>query len=205
MKIPEHLTLSYLLAQLGPQQEYGLAGTLLVMTAGMLPDLDGLSVLAGWKAHLKYHRKIGHGVPMTLFGPLLLALGWSTQLEDHSWLPLWAWCQLSLLLHLFVDVLFYRWKVQLLWPFAEWGIGLGLVYWNDLVPTLLLYTNTASALLWPDAAVHIAAGTLGVLALYVLWRAMRRDPETGWLRWLMRDWAPHSPRLCRWLTGDFIT
>src|SRR2546426_138534 len=41
MKIPEHLALSYLLAQLGPHQTYGPAGTVLVMVAGMLPDLDG--------------------------------------------------------------------------------------------------------------------------------------------------------------------
>src|SRR5205809_209618 len=72
MKIPEHLALSYLLAQLGPQQTFGPAGTVLMMAAGMLPDLDGVSILGGWNAHRKYHRKVGHGLPITLLGPLLL-------------------------------------------------------------------------------------------------------------------------------------
>src|SRR4051812_20592575 len=109
MKIPEHLALSYLVAQLGPQQTYGLAGTSLVMVAGMLPDLDGLSILGGWKCHLKYHRMVGHGMPMTLLGPLLLALGASPYL-DGPWWVLWLWLQLSLVLHLVLDLLFYRWK-----------------------------------------------------------------------------------------------
>ena len=205
MKIPEHLALSFLLAQLGPQQTYGPAGTLLVMTAGMLPDLDGVSILGGWKCHLKYHRKIGHGLPVTVLGPLLLALSWAPHLGSWAWLGLWAWLQLSLVLHLAVDVLFYRWRTELLWPLSNWGLGLGLVGWNDLVPTLILYAATAAALAWPVEAPMMAAFGLGLLALYVAWRARRREPLTGWLAWLTRDWAPGSPRLCRWLTGDFVT
>src|SRR5438552_5442021 len=140
MKIPEHLALSFLLAQLGPQQTYGPAGTVLVMAAGLLPDLDGISILGGWKCHLKYHRKVGHGLPVALFGPFLLALAWWPHLTDQSWLGLWAWLQVSLLLHLVVDFLFQRWPVQLLWPLSNWGLGIGLIGWHDLVPTLLLYT-----------------------------------------------------------------
>src|SRR5207253_203520 len=121
MKIPEHLALSYLLAQLGPQQTFGPAGTVLMMAAGMLPDLDGVSILGGWNAHRKYHRKVGHGLPMTLLGPLLLTLFLTPRLDLWAWLTLWAWLQLSLLLHLAVDLLFYRWRVQLLWPMSNWG------------------------------------------------------------------------------------
>ena len=44
-----------------------------------------------------------------------------------------------------------------------------------------------------------------LLALYLGWRVWRPDPGSGWLAWLSRDWAPGSPRICRWLTGDFIT
>ncbi len=204
MKIPEHLALSYLLAQFGPQDSYGTAGTLLVMVAGMLPDLDGISILGGWKCHLRYHRKVGHGLPMTLAGPALLAAGWALYSGDN-WLGLWLWLQLSLLLHLFVDVLFYRWRAQLLWPVSNWGVGLGLVGWNDLVPTLVLYAATALTLAWPAGAKGVAAAGLTALALYVAWRARRREPLTGWLAWLTRDWAPRSPRVCRWLTGDFVT
>jgi hypothetical protein len=50
-----------------------------------------------------------------------------------------------------------------------------------------------------------ATAGLSLLGLYILWRAWNREPLTGWLGWLTRDWAPRSPRLCRWLTGDFVT
>jgi len=205
MKLAEHVALSYLLAQLGPQQTYGPAGTLLVMAAGLLPDLDGISILGGWQCHLKYHRKIGHGLPVTLLGPLLLALCWAGQLDGWEWLGLWAWLQVSLLLHLVVDLLFHRWPVQLLWPVSNWGVGLGLIGWHDLVPTALLYVAAALALVLHASAWWIAGGALGLLAVYVAWRAWRPEPLSGWLGWLTRGWAAGSPRLCRWLVGDFIT
>src|SRR5262249_28817730 len=81
MKIPEHLALSSLLAQFQVQPSYGVGGTVLVLVAGMLPDLDGISILGGWNCHLKYHRKLGHGILMTLLGPLALALTGSLLLD----------------------------------------------------------------------------------------------------------------------------
>src|SRR5258708_6199946 len=114
MKIPEHLALSFLLAQFGVQQEYGTAGTTLMLVAGMLPDLDGVSILGGWTCHRKYHRVLGHGLPVTLLGPAALALAGSWLLGGG--LLLWAWLQLSLLVHLTTDCLFYRWPAQVLWP-----------------------------------------------------------------------------------------
>jgi membrane-bound metal-dependent hydrolase YbcI (DUF457 family) len=205
MKIPEHLAMSYLLAQLGPQQTYGTAGTLLVMAAGMLPDVDGVSILGGWNCHLKYHRKVGHGLPVSILGPLLLALPWAIAGGEPSWLGLWAWLQLSLILHLLVDLLFHRWRVQLLWPLSNWGIGLGLIGWHDLVPTLLLYAATAVALLWPARGAWIAGMSLGLLGIYVVCRARYRQMPSGWLRGITQEWARRAPRVCRWLTGDFIT
>jgi hypothetical protein len=81
----------------------------------------------------------------------------------------------------------------------------GLIGWNDLVPTLLLYAATATALIWPTIAPLAAAIGLCLFASYVALRAWRPAPLNGWLGWLARDWAPNSPRFCRWLTGDFVT
>jgi hypothetical protein len=203
MKIPEHLALSFLLAQFGVQQEYGTSGTTLMLIAGMLPDLDGVSILGGWKCHRKYHRVLGHGLPVTLLGPIVLAL-------VGSWLVgggmlLWAWLQLSLMVHLATDCLFYRWPAQVLWPLSSRGLGLGLVAWNDLVPTLVLYGAVAAALAWPVAASRAAVAGIVLLASYVGWRAYWPRPRSGWAAWLTGDWARRSPRLCRWLTGDFVT
>ncbi|MBI1913531.1 MAG: metal-dependent hydrolase [Planctomycetes bacterium] len=206
MKIPEHLALSYLLAQFGVAQEFGAAGTGLVLLAGMLPDLDGLSILGGWRCHRTYHRVLGHGLLVTLFGALLLALvgAWALG-QSGVFLTLWAWLHLSLLAHLATDCLFYSWPVQLLWPFSTWGVGFGLVAWNDLVPTLILYAAAALALAWPVATTLAAVGGVALLGLYLGWRAWRPRPHRGWGGWLTGGWARRSPRYWRWLTGDFIT
>src|SRR5436309_885270 len=167
MKFPEHVTMSFLVAQLGVQQEFGFAGTALVVVAGCLPDLDSLTLLAGWRVYRKYHRVVGHGLPMTLLGPVLLALVGSTLLGASTFLPLWLWLQLALLLHLVTDVLFYNWPAQLLWPLSAHAWAASLLTWNDLVPTALLYSSTLLCLLLPRHAAAIAGAGIGGLFLYL--------------------------------------
>jgi membrane-bound metal-dependent hydrolase YbcI (DUF457 family) len=205
MKCPEHVTLSFLIAQLGVQQQYGVGGTLLVIAAGNLPDLDALTLFVSWRIYRTYHRIVGHGLLVTLLGPPLLALLGSHGLGLGPFLPLWGWLQVALLVHLLTDVLFYRWPVQLLWPFSARGWGAGLVSWNDLVPTLVLYTTSLLALCWRERAFEFGlAGVIG-FGLYLLWRAWMPRPQSGWAYWLTGGWAPESPRFWKWLTGDFIT
>lgn len=167
MKIPEHLALSYLIAQFNVQPRYGLAGTALVMAAGMLPDLDGITIVAGWDYHRRHHRVLGHGLPLTLGGPLVLAALGSGLLRIGPLLPLWLWLQIAFLGHLVTDFCFYRWPVQLLWPLSRRGWGLGWVSWNDLVPTLTLYTATAAAIAWPSHAATAAGIGIGLLGAYM--------------------------------------
>ncbi len=146
MKVPEHVAFSFLLAQLGVHQQYGWPGTGLVIGAGCLPDLDGIGIIGGWRFYQRYHRILGHGLPMTLLGPAALASLGSWILHVGPFLVLWSWLQVSLLLHLFTDVSFYSWPVQLAWPLSKRGWAGGLLTWNDLVPTILLYGGTASSL-----------------------------------------------------------
>jgi len=205
VKIPEHVTLSVLLAQFAVQPEFGLGGTALMVAAGCLPDLDGAAIVAGWRFYRKYHRILGHGVLMTLFGPLLLALVGAAAFGWEALATLWLWLQVSLLAHLITDIYFYNWPVQLLWPFSRRGWGVGLLTWNDLVPTVLLYTATAVALTWPPGAQPAALAGIAGLTLYLLWRSVRPRPEDGWSGWLTGSWATHSAPFWRWLTGDFIS
>jgi len=205
MKLPEHIAMSYLLAQLGVQQEYGPVGTALVVAAGNLPDLDVATLLVSRRFYRHYHRVLGHGILMTLFGPAALALLGAAFLGQPALVPLWYWLELALLIHLFVDVCFYRWPAQLLWPLSTHGWGLGLIAWNDLMPTLTLYAGAALCMAWPAKAFTFAAISLGMVGYYLAWRAVCPQPETGWRGWLAGGWAPRSPRFCRWLTGDFVT
>lgn len=205
MKIPEHIAFSYLIAQLGVQQEYGPWGTALVVLAGCLPDLDGLTLVAGWRVYRRYHRVIGHGLPLTLLGPAALAWIASELFALGPFWPLWFWLQVALLGHLVTDVVFYNWPAQLLWPLSRRGWSVGLLGWNDLVPTLALYTGTALALLWPKLALTAALLAFGTIIVYLLWRAWRPTPVTAWGAWLAGDWAEDCAPVWRWLTGDFVT
>ena len=205
MKIPEHVALSYLVAQLGVQQQYGPWGTVVIIAAGCLPDLDGLTLLAGRRAYRTYHRILGHGLPVTLAGPLVLAATASFAFGLGRIWPLWAWLEVSLLAYLFVDVCYYRWPVRLLWPFSNRGWGFGLLSWNDLVPTITLYAAVAVTVAWPSLAPQCAAAAIGVNLLYLGWRAWQPAPITGWGAWLAGDWTRDTPRFWRWLTGDFVT
>jgi hypothetical protein len=204
MKIPEHIAFSYLLAQLGVQQQYGPWGTGLMIAAGCLPDLDGLTILGGWRCYRRYHRILGHGLPVTLAGPAVVA-GIAVLAGLGPFWPLWLWLQLSLLGHLAVDVCFYGWPVQLLWPLGKRGWGFGLLRWNDLVPTVTLYLSAAVTVIWPSASAISAILGISAVVLYLGWRSLWPQPRTTWGAWLAGDWARHSPRFCRWLTGDFVT
>lgn len=204
MKLPEHVTFSFLLAQLQVAPAHGPAGTALVVAAGLLPDLDGLTVLGGWDCYRRYHRILGHGLPVTVVGPAVLAVG-GAALGIGPFLELWGWLHLSLTAHLVLDVCFYRWPVQLLWPVTARGWGLGLVAWNDLVPTLVLYAATATVLLCPGWAVGAATAGQSAFWLYLAWRAWRPRSRAPWARWWTGDWAARHHRCWRWLTGDFVT
>jgi hypothetical protein len=204
MKVPEHIAFSFLLAQLGVQQEYSWPATSLVIAAGCLPDLDGIGIVAGWRFYRRYHRILGHGLPMTILGPLILA-GVGCLLSNLPFFPIWCWLQLSLLCHLLTDVSFYNWPVQLLWPLSRRGWAFGLLSWNDLVPTLLLYGGVVTVLVWPAHGPWISLTILLGLLAYLYWRSKRREPSGRIEEWLAGGWAGGTPRFYRWLTGDFVT
>src|SRR5262249_34530591 len=103
------------------------------------------------------------------------------------------------------DVVFYRWPVPLLWPFSWKGWEVGLVSWNDLVPTLVLYVGLAAVYAFPARATWLAAATLIVLTGYLAARAFGCQPRPGRTAWTTGGGAKKSPRMFRWLTGDFVT
>lgn len=205
MKIPEHIALSYLLAQFGVQQQYGWPGTALMIVAGCLPDADGLTILGGWQCYRRYHRRIGHGLPVTLFGPMLLTVVASLFMHSDRWLPLWFWLQVSLLAHLYTDYCFYRWPIQFLWPLSSEGWELGLLRWNDVTPTIILYLATIVAIVDPNRSAAAAAIGTALLGNYLIWRIWHPRPITAWGDWLAGSWTQYHARYWRWLTGDFVT
>ena len=58
MKFPEHVAVSFLFAQFGVQQQYGVGGSMLMILAGNLPDADTLTLFGGLRFYRKYHRDV---------------------------------------------------------------------------------------------------------------------------------------------------
>jgi hypothetical protein len=141
---------------------------------------------------------------MTVLGPAALAFLGSWIFQVGPFLVLWAWLQVSLLLHLFTDVCFYNWPVQLAWPLSRRGWAGGLLTWNDLVPTVFLYGGAAAILAWPERGTWIALTSFLGISCYLVWRALRPE-QSAWEIWLAGGWTERSPRFCRWFTGDFVT
>src|SRR5262249_47677846 len=139
-----------------------------------------------------------------MLAPFALA-GVGCLLFNLPFFPIWGWLQVSLLCHLLTDVSFYNWPVQLLWPISKRGWAFGLLSWNDLVPTLLLYGGVAIVLVWPVHGPWISSAIFLGLVAYLYWRSKRREPNGGIEEWFAGGWAEGTPRFYRWLTGDFVT
>lgn len=173
MTIPQHLALSFLLAQFDVQPRYGIGGTALVVAAGVLPDLDRLSLLAGWHAHRTCRNAAGHGLPVALAAPLLLGLLGSEVFQLGPLRPLWCWLQIALVAHLVTDVFSCRWPVKLLWPFSVRGWGFGLIPRSFPALALLLYAAAGTALCSATLAPFAAGVGVAGLVVSLTWRACR--------------------------------
>jgi|KBSMisStaDraftv2_1062788.scaffolds.fasta_scaffold252601_2 hypothetical protein len=115
MHIPAHLMLSWMVGhRLTARRDRAL-----IAWAGVAPDLDGLSILAGADAYGRWHHVLTHG----LFSGLLIATlisSWSKDRVKVWWLSLCAFH-----LHLLCDVLGsgVGWPMQYLWPLSETFYG----------------------------------------------------------------------------------
>ena len=111
MHIPTHLMLSWVVGhRLTTRRDRAL-----IVWAGLAPDLDGLSLIAGADAYGRWHHVLTHG----LFAGVLVGtlLAWSGKDRVKVW-----WLSLCAFhLHLACDLLGsgVGWPIQYLWPFSE--------------------------------------------------------------------------------------
>jgi|GEM_PF-1903644 LexA-binding, inner membrane-associated putative hydrolase len=117
--IPTHLMLSWVVGhRLTARRDRAL-----VAWAGLAPDLDGLSLIAGADAYGRWHHVLTHGLVAALLVGTLLSWGGKDRLKVW-WLSLCAFH-----LHLLCDLLGSgtSWPMQYLWPLSEtfYGIAYG--------------------------------------------------------------------------------
>jgi inner membrane protein len=87
----------------------------LIAWAGVAPDLDGLSIIAGTDAYGRWHHVLTHGLFAGLLAGTLLSC-WGKERMKVWWLSVCAFH-----LHLICDLLGsgVGWPMQYLWPFSE--------------------------------------------------------------------------------------
>lgn len=122
----------------------------LVTLAGVAPDLDGLSLLAGQEAYARWHHVVSHGLPVALL--LCGALAWRADDRRETFLLALA----SFHLHLLCDLVGSGdfslggtgWPLLYLWPLSRaelsWSGQWDLVSWQN---TLIGLAATAACLL----------------------------------------------------------
>lgn len=96
MHTPTHALLSWLCAELGPFERRDRA---LVFAAGVLPDLDGLSILGGVELYRRWHHVLLHN----LAAALVVALALAAFARRRLWV--FALALLAFHLHLICDYL----------------------------------------------------------------------------------------------------
>lgn len=85
---------------------------------------------------------------------------------------------MAMLSHLLVDMIYSGhphmedWPVRLFWPVSDRGFAWPIVPWGDVGTTLLFVGEMFALYRWPLRAQAIAATTLGLVALYIMLRAM---------------------------------
>jgi hypothetical protein len=115
MHIPTHLMFSWVIGHRLVERR----DQVLVAWAGVAPDLDGLSILAGVEAYGRWHHVLTHGLtPGLLIGTLLSC--WGKDRMKVWWLSLCAFH-----LHLLCDLLGSgpSWPLQYFWPLSETMYG----------------------------------------------------------------------------------
>ena len=95
---------------------------LFCMIAATIPDLDGLSLLAGQNAYFQYHHRLCHNLPFAILScGVMAALAWR-----RSWRgPLFLALLLALFhLHLVLDIVGSGpgWNIYYFWPFSNYAI-----------------------------------------------------------------------------------
>ena len=115
MQIPTHLLAGWCAAncvRLNARQR------LACMIASAIPDLDGVTLIAGREAYLRTHHVLGHNVSFAILSSLLLCAwtAWRFRL-----FLLYAFC---FHLHLVMDYLGSGrgWPIYYAWPFSRWRI-----------------------------------------------------------------------------------
>lgn len=118
-----------------------LIGTLVGSQA---PDFDTILKLRNNAVYIRNHRGWTHSIPAVIFWGILIASVIHFFVPDTSFLHLWLWTFLAVIIHVLVDI-FNAYGTQALRPFSDQWIALGFI--NTFDP-YIFFLHLAGIVAW---------------------------------------------------------
>ena len=142
-----------------------LAGTLIGSQA---PDFDTVLKLRNNAVYIRNHRGLTHSMPAVVFWGILISSVIYLIVPEVSFLHLWLWTFLAVIVHVFVDI-FNAYGTQSIRPFSHKWVALGFI--NTFDP-YIFFLHVAGIIAWMLGA---EPGTTfliiyGIIALYYIKR-----------------------------------
>lgn len=114
------------------------------MLGSQAPDFDTILKLKNNAVYIRNHRGLTHSIPAVISWGILIASVIHLFVPDTSFLHLWLWTFLAVILHVFVDI-FNAYGTQALRPFSDKWIALG--YINTFDP-YIFFLHVAGIIAW---------------------------------------------------------
>lgn len=157
------------LATQDPAMSDTFAATATTLIAGsLIPDGDTVLKLKDNSTYISHHRGITHSIPFTILWPILITFLIFVIFNHTNPLHVWMWAQLTVFLHVFVDI-FNSYGTQALRPITNKWIQLGVINTFDPIIFIILCIGVA---LWAFGVHPYLAffPIIGVLVIYYIVR-----------------------------------
>jgi inner membrane protein len=160
-----------------------LTGTIIGSNA---PDFDTVFKLKNNATYIRHHRGASHSLPAVIIWGLLVSLVIYAFVPEVSFLHLWLWTFLAVILHVFVD-LFNAYGTQALRPFSNRWIAFGFI--NTFDP-YIFGLNVAGIVAWVLGA-HPGYTWLTVYVVISLYYIKRYMDKREIIK-IIRDYFPDT-------------
>ncbi|AGC42329.1 hypothetical protein MYSTI_00980 [Myxococcus stipitatus DSM 14675] len=171
-----HAELSWLMSQVLRERR----DRILITCAGLAPDLDGLTLLAGEASYVRYHHVLFHGY----VGALITAAVCMAMAKERARVALLALGAFHL--HLLCDLMGSGpgWPIHYYWPTSMrewfWAGQWDLASWQNAVIALVVtLACLACALRWRRTFVEVLSARWDVEVTKTLRRRFLSEPEAS--------------------------
>jgi len=169
-----------------------LRGVLVVVVAGIAPDLDTASKLFGDEHFWKLHHALGHSILSIIVIAVASAAGGSVVLRLRNFARLFGWSLVAATVHCLTDSL-YWWGIQPFWPVDSYEVCFQVLEYLDLIVLAIWLGGAIWLYRMPTNGRQVAAITLGLFTVYVVMRTVL-PPPTGVFHLLTGGWMYAAPQ-----------